>query len=108
MKYIITESKMETMIKEYVLKHYDVLMVEYTTQNVRLGSGPNEKGETSITQKILNVYIENFKHQKRHSEIKEIKSSIWGVMENLFGLEPLFGYGSKWGLKVYQVKREEV
>ena len=107
MKYIITENKMESMIKEYILKNYDVMDVEYTTKRVYLGGGPNEKGETEVTQKVVNVYIENFKHQKRRSDMKEIKSSIWEVLNGLFGLN-LDKYGSEWGLVVYHVKREEI
>jgi hypothetical protein len=98
---------MESMIKEYILNHYDVMDVEYTTNNVYLGSGPNEKGETTITQKFINVYVENFKHKKTRSDIKEIKSSIWNVLNGLFGID-LGIYGSEWSLIVYQVKREEI
>jgi len=107
MKYLITENRMESMIKDYILKNYDVLDVEYTTIKSYLGSGPNEKGEINVTVKVINVYIENFKHQKRHSEILEIKSSIWNVLNGLFGID-LGMYGTEWALKVYQVKREEV
>jgi hypothetical protein len=107
MKYLITENRLESMIKEYILENYDVMNVEYTTDNVYLASGPNEKGETQYTRKIINVYIDNIKHQKKSSDIKNIKSSIWDIMEGLFGID-LFGYGSEWGLKVYQVKREEI
>jgi hypothetical protein len=107
MKYIITENRMESMIKEYILKNYDVMDVEYSTVNVYLGSGPNEKGEKNITQKVINVYIENFKHQKKRSDMKEIKSSLWNVLNSLFGID-LGVYGSEWSLVVYQVKREEI
>ena len=55
---------MELMIKEFILNNYDVFDVEYTTTKVHLGSGPNEKGETSINRKIINVYIENIKQKK--------------------------------------------
>jgi hypothetical protein len=107
MKYLITENRMESMIKDYILKNYDVLDVEYTTSMSYLASGPNEKGETNVTVKVINVYIENFKHLKRRSDMKDIKSSIWNVLNGLFGID-LGMYGTEWGLKVYQVKREEI
>jgi hypothetical protein len=39
--------------------------------------------------------------------MKDIKSSIWNVLNGLFGID-LGMYGTEWGLKVYQVKREEI
>ena len=107
MKYLITENRLESMIKEYILENYNVMNVEYSTRNVNLGSGPNEKGETSISQKIINVYIDNIKHKKNYSEMREIKSSIWNTLNGLFGLD-FDKYGSAWDLMVYQVKREEI
>ena len=107
MKYIITENKVETLIKDYILNNYDVMDVEYTTQNVYLASGPNERGQINITTKVINVYVDNIKHKKRLHEIQEIKSSIWSVLEGLFNID-ISQYGSEWNLKVYQVKREEI
>ena len=107
MKYIITESKMENMIKEYILKSYDVYGVEFSTKRVQLGSGPNKQGETVVEQKVIEIYIENFKNQKRYAEIKSIKTSLWDVLRDLFGID-LNSYGTEWSLRVYQLKREEV
>jgi len=98
---------MESMIKEYILNNYDVMDVEYTTKKVHLASGPNEKGETQVTQKVINVYVENFKHQKKYSEIKEIKSKLWNTLNGLFGLD-LDKYGNEWDLIVYQLNRQEI
>lgn len=107
MKYLITENKMESIIKDYILNNYDVMDVEYTESRVHLGSGPNDKGQTDVTQKVINVYIENFKHKKRYGDLKQIKSSLWNTLGSLFGID-LTKYGSEWDLRVYQVKREEV
>ena len=107
MKYLITENRLESMIKEYILENYDVMNVEYTTTNSYLASGPNEKGETNITVKVVNVYIDNIKHKKNYSEMREIKSNIWNTLNGLFGLD-FDKYGSEWDLMVYQVKREEI
>lgn len=107
MKYIITENKMESLIKEYILKSYDVMDVEITTKKIYLGSGPNKKGETSLTQKVINVYIENIRGKKGFMELSEISSSLWEVLDSLFSLD-LGEYGSEWSLKVYQVIRKEI
>lgn len=107
MKYIITENKMESMIKDYILNHYDVMDVDYTLHNVHLASGPNAKGERNIRCKRINVYVENIRGEKRLHEIQEIKTSIWNMLDGLFGID-ISEYGSEWDLRVYQVKREEI
>lgn len=107
MKYIITESKMNNMIKDYILKYHDVMDVDFETKRVHLGSGPNEKGETSVEQKVIVVYINNIKNDKNYGELKSIKSDIYSSLEGLFGID-FSAYGSEWDLNVYQVKREEL
>lgn len=107
MKYIIKENKIESLMREYILQSFDVIDVDFTTKNVYLGSGPNEKGQSSITQKVINVYINNIKNEKKLSELKSIKSELWDVIKGLFGID-LDIYGSEWDLRVYQVKREEL
>ena len=42
MKYIITESRIEGLVKEFILDNYDVVNVDITTVKVKLGSGPNK------------------------------------------------------------------
>ena len=107
MKYIIKENKIEPLMREYILQSFDVIDVDFTTKNVYLGSGPNEKGQSSITQKVINVYINNIKNEKKLSELKSIKSELWDVIKGLFGID-LGVYGSEWALRVYQVKRDEI
>ena len=98
---------MENMIKDYLLKNYDSMDVDFKTSRVHLGSGPNEKGETDIVRKVVEVYINNVKGKKRHNELREIKSSIWSTLEDLFGID-LTGYGNEWELIVYSVERKEI
>ena len=107
MKYIITENRMELMIKEYIIKSFDAFDVEFTTRNVHLGSGPNEKGETSVKQKVINVYFNYLKDKKSYSELRQIKSELWNILPSLFGVD-FESYGSEWDLKVYILKREEI
>ena len=107
MKYIITESRMESMIKEYILKNYDVAEVEFGNKRVHLGSGPNDKGETSVIQKTITIYINNIKNTKNYGELKDTKRSISNSLEQLFGVDFLT-YGSEWDLNFYQITRKEL
>ena len=108
MKYIITESKMENMIKEYILNDdNDVVDVEFGTQRIMLGSGPNEKGERIVTQKIIMVTFDNVKHKKTSGELWESARKISRTLESLFGVN-FRHYGSEWALKFYQIKKEEL
>jgi hypothetical protein len=107
MKYIITESKINNMIKDYILKNQDVIDVDFETKRVHLGSGPNEKGETSVEQKVIVIYINNIKNTKNYGELKSIKLDVANSLENLFGID-FRTYGSEWDLNVYQVKRAEI
>ena len=108
MKYIITESKLENMIKEYILNdNNDVVDVEFGTKRVVLGSGPNEKGETEINQKVIMVTIDNVKKKKTSSELRENTRKIASTLEGLFGID-FKSYGSEWDLKFYQIKKEEL
>jgi hypothetical protein len=107
MKYIITESKINNMIKDYILKNQDVIDVDFETKRVHLGSGPNEKGETSVEKKVIVIYINNIKNTKNYGELKSIKLDVANSLENLFGID-FRTYGSEWDLNVYQVKRAEI
>ena len=108
MKYIITESKMENMIKEYILNDdNNVVDVDFGTQRVGLGSGPNEKGERIVTQKIIMVTFDNVKNKKTSGELRESTRKIAKTLEGLFGID-FRSYGSEWALKFYQIKKEEL
>lgn len=107
MKYLITENKMESIIKNYILKNYDVIDVDFIEGKVHLGSGPNEKGETNVTQKVIIIYINNIKNQKTYGELHEIKSSLWKNLKGFFSLD-FNKYGSAWGIRFYQVIKEEI
>ncbi len=95
------------MIKDYILKNQDVIDVDFETKRVHLGSGPNEKGETSVEKKVIVIYINNIKNTKNYGELKSIKLDVANSLENLFGID-FRTYGSEWDLNVYQVKRAEI
>lgn len=107
MKYIITESRIELMLKEYITKSFDAFDVEFTTKNVHLGSGPNEKGETNIKLKVINVYFNYLKDKKSYGELINIKSKLRTSIQGLFGID-LNSYGSEWDLKVYLLRPDEI
>ena len=108
MKIIITESKFETMIKDYILNDdNNIVDVEFGTKRVYLGSGPNEKGETEVMQKVIMITIDNVKKKKSSSELRENTRKIANTLEGLFGID-FKSYGSEWDLKFYQIKKEEI
>ena len=105
MKYIITEGRMINMIKEYILKNYDVVDVEFDIKRVHLASGPNKKGETSIDQTTIEIYINNIKNTKTFVDLRNIKIGIMFTLEQLFGID-FRTYGSEWDLTFYEVTRK--
>jgi hypothetical protein len=107
MKIIITESKMENMIKNYILNDDDVVDVEFGTQRIMLGSGPNEKGEKIVTQKVIMVTFDNVKNKKTSGKLRESTRKIAKSLEGLFGID-FRSYGCEWALKFYQIKKEEL
>jgi hypothetical protein len=107
MKYIITESKMNNVIKDFLLRNPDIIKVEFATKVVGLGSGPNEKGETSVTQKQILVYIDNIEGNKNYGHLREIKIYVRDILKNLFNLD-FETYGSEWDLNMFEVKSHQI
>lgn len=105
MKYIITEGRMNNMIKEYILKNYDVVDVVFDIKRVHLASGPNKKGETSVVQTTIEIYINNIKNTKTFVDLQNIKTGIMFNLEQLFGID-FRTYGSEWDLTFYEVTRK--
>ena len=107
MKYIITESRIEGLVKEFILNNYDVVNVDFTTKSVRLGSGPNKEGHTVIARKIINIDVNNYDGRYNDYKVAQIGVKIGEDLNSYFGFE--FGeYGSEWGLKIYNLIRREV
>lgn len=108
MKIIITESKLETMIKNYLLDDdSDIIDVEFATKLVHLGSGPNEKGESTLYQKVIMVTIDNVKNDKANWQLLALRKKIGETIGPLFGID-YKSYGSEWDLKFYQLKKEQI
>ena len=99
---------MENMIKNYILNDdNNVVDVEFGIKRVHLGSGPTEKGETTIDKKVIMVTIDNVKKKKTPFELREDTRKIANTLEGLFGID-FKSYGSEWDLKFYQIKKEEL
>lgn len=107
MRYIITESRIEGLVKEFILNNYDVVNVDITTKQVKLGSGPNREGKDIINRKVINVEINNDNNRDNYYNIIQIGIKIGEDLKNYFGFA-LGEYGSEWGLKIYALIRKEV
>lgn len=107
MKYIIKEDRFESLIEKYIISNYErVMRVEFDSKKVHLGSGPNEKGETRVTQKRINVYLDNIDGDA-WSKIRDIKMKILDELEETFGLD-FYTYGSPWDFKFFEVIKQEL
>lgn len=107
MKYIITESRIENLVKEFILNNYDVANVDITIKKVKLGSGPNKEGHTFIDRKIINIDVNNYDGRYNDYKVAQIGVKIGENLNSYFGFS-LGEYGSEWGLKVYSLVRKEL
>lgn len=99
---------MDNIIKSYLIDNYDnVVDVEFGTKYVHLGSGPNEKGQTKVAQKVIMVTLDNVKQNKTRDELRMKTREIARILQNYFGID-FTSYGSDWDLKFYQIKKEEL
>lgn len=106
MKVVVTESKINNLIKEYLMNSYDLLDVEFTTKVVGLGSGPNTKGETSVKQNVIKVYVNNVNDNLNYSEKLTIKRDIIRDLESMFGAD-FKSYGSSWSIEFFEVIKKQ-
>ena len=102
MKVVITESKINNLIKDYLMNSYDLLDVEFSTKSVGLGSGPNSKGETSVKQNVIGVYVNNVNDGLNYGEKFSIKRDIIRDLEGMFGTD-FKSYGSSWSIEFFEV-----
>lgn len=107
MKIIITESKIENIIKKYIMMQDHVYDVDFETNRVHLGSGPNDKGETSVMQTNIIVYLNNVKNDVGHMTLFNIKLSIIRNLESFFNID-WRPYGSRWSFTFYEITRKPI
>jgi len=109
MKYLITESRINQTIKQYIESNYDyVVSVSFNKKNVlSAGQGFRVRSVTLISiivdpHKILDGNISgSFQGYDR-----DIRRNIWNDLK-IFGLG-LDKYGSDWDIEVFGIKLEVI
>ena len=109
MKHIITESRLNQAIKQYIESYYDyVVSVSFYDVSVWLANEDRSKSRTIIRvivdpYKILDGNISgSFK-----SYDKDIRRDIWNNLNKLFSLG-FDKYGSDWDIEVFGIKLEVI
>jgi len=101
MKYLITESQKENIIKKYILSNFDrVDDVWFTTRRVYYGSGP-VNGKDSGEEIIINILVNNLDNELTKPNLFELKQSIINKTDNTFNLG-YNRYGGGWGFSFSQ------
>ena len=108
MKFLITESRINKTIKQYLESKYDyIVSVSFNQKGVWLASENKAHSVTLITvivdpYKILEGNISgSFRGYDR-----DIRRNIWNDLE-IFGLR-LDEYGSDWDIEVYGIKLDVI
>jgi len=97
MKYLITESQKENIIKKYILSNFDrVDDVWFITRSVYYGSG-SVNGKDRGEEIIINILVDNSSREDSltNSELRELKNTIINKTDKTFNLG-YNTYGSKW------------
>jgi hypothetical protein len=109
MKYLITESRYNKVIKQFIESRYDnIVSVSFEDTSVWLASENKSHSRTLIKiiidpHKILDGNINgNFIGYNRNLRI-----DIWNDLNKLFNLK-LDKYGSDWDIAIYGVKLEPI
>jgi hypothetical protein len=95
MKVLITESKYNKLIEDYILNGYPVVKnVTFTTRDVSLASG-NKSERRTIQRNIINVGFRGGEMQNSPTRtLREIRADI----NRMFGLR-IDESGSDWGIE---------
>ena len=101
MKYLITESKLESYIEKFIKDYFsDVVYVKFKKVKVHLASDDKTIDSTRIQilidpEGILNG---NFNPNKGHWVGDDLKRNIWQTVNSMFGLQ-MEKYGSEWDIE---------
>lgn len=98
MKYLITESQQENVIKKFILSNFNrVTDVKFNTRFVMYGSGPvNGKTNGEITDIICIVDNTNPETELNNVDLLRLRKEIVRLTDRTFNLE-YDKYGSEWG-----------
>jgi hypothetical protein len=106
MKYLLTESKLEKIIENFILNEFsdlNVISVSFKEQGVYLASD-----DKSITRNVICVVVDPFNRSNGNLEDihnrfpYDIRRNLFNSLDSMFGLG-LTEYGSEWELEVYGV-----
>lgn len=100
MKYIITESKVNLIIKKVILDEFSMVKeVRFTNLKVVMGSS---QGAPTIERTVIWVILDNGQNQYDRNQLIEIRRNIRSLVDGIFGLD-LGKYGSEWDIEFRQV-----
>lgn len=100
MKYLISETKMNSSIRKFILGSFPMVEdVGYSSQNLVLGS---TEGFPKINQTIIRVIFDNKENQYSRNDLIELATQIIGKVDAIFGLDSK-KYGSEWAWDFKQV-----
>jgi hypothetical protein len=100
MKYLITENKLNTTIKRYIIEMYPIVNdVFFTTKNVVLAS---TKGTPTVEQTTINIIIDNSKNEFVGGELRNIERDIKSTVDSMFNLKHMY-YSSPWNFNFLQL-----
>ena len=103
MKYLITESKMNSSIERFLRSSFsEVVDVKFSRVGVWLASDDREIERTKIQFLIdpEGILKGNFKPNKGHFVGDNLKREIWQTINSMFGLS-MEEYGSDWDIEFF-------
>jgi hypothetical protein len=105
MKYLITESKIESTIESFLKSSFDeVVDVKFRKVGIVLGSEtPSRRIERTNIQILIDpegILKGNFKPNKGHFVGDNLKIEIWQTINSMFSLN-MEKYGSDWDIEFH-------
>jgi hypothetical protein len=102
MKYIITESRINNLIEKYILYKYPMVKnVTFTRKKVDFVINPDDKGDETIEQNVINI---NFIDGKMTHSPSYLMTKIRKDVNPIFGLD--IGKDiSKWSIDYKMVRK---
>lgn len=100
MKYLITESKLNQTIKNFILENFPIVeKVEFGTLKVVLGS---LEGSPVVDRTVVRILINNSQNKYNFSELKKLSNQMKNTIDGMFGLNS-DEYGSEYEFEFQQI-----
>jgi hypothetical protein len=104
MKYLITESKIESTIESFLRSSFDeVVDVKFKKVGRILGSDENRRIEVTKIQILIDpegILKGNFNPNRGHFVGDDLKIQIWQTINSMFSLN-MEEYGSEWDIEFH-------